>query len=90
MGMYCETIRAAPFWNLGEIPGPRYDCVLVSNGLNLEPGMSGLLVAHVLLFFSFLVDMELHQCTLVHWFSTFCHQPDPDNRMWVVTPDFYG
>ena len=52
--------------------------------------MSGLLVAHVLCFFSFVVDSELHQCALVHWFSIFGDQPDPDNGMWVVTPDHFG
>ena len=89
-GMYHETIRATPSWNRGEIPGPRYDCVLISNGLGSEPGLNGLLVARVLLFFSFIIDGELHQCALVHWFSTFGHQPDPDNGMWVVTPDYFG
>ena len=44
-GMYRETIRAMPSWNRGEIPGPRYDCVFVSNGSNSEqPVMSDLLV----------------------------------------------
>jgi len=89
-GMYRETIRATPSWNQGEIPGPRYDCVLVSNGLSSEPGMGGLLVARVFLFFSFTIAEELHQCALVHWFSVFGDKPDPDNGMWVVTPDYSG
>jgi len=91
MGMYHETIRATPMWNRGEIPGPRYDCVFVSNGSHSEePIMSGLLVARVLLLFSFSFNGELHQCALVHWFSVFGDQPDPDNGMWVVTPDYLG
>ena len=90
-GMYRETIRATPSWNQGEIPGPRYDCVFVSNGSNSEqPVMSDLLVARILLLFSFLFNSELHQCALVHWFSAFGDQPDPDNGMWVVTPDYSG
>jgi len=89
-GMYHETIRATPSWNRGEIPGPRYDCIFVSNGLSLDPGMGGLLVARALLFFSFTIGGETHQCALVHWFSTFGDQPDPDNGMWVVTPDYSG
>ena len=52
--------------------------------------MSGFLVARALLFFSFTVDGELHQCALVHWFSISRDQPDLDNGMWVVTPDYSG
>ena len=52
--------------------------------------MCNLLVAQVLLLFSFMFDGELHQCALVHWFSVFGDQPDPDNGMWVVTPDYSG
>jgi hypothetical protein len=50
--------------------------------------MSNLLIARVLLFFSFTLNGELHQCTLVHWFSISGDQPDPDNGMWVTTPDY--
>jgi hypothetical protein len=89
-GMFHETIRATPSWNRGEIPGPRYDCVFVSNGENSECNMSGLLVARVLLLFSFMINGDLHQCALIHWFSIFGDQPDPDNGMWVVTPDYVG
>ena len=90
-GMYHETIRATPLWNRGEIPGPRYDCVFVSNTPSPEGAvMSDLLVARILLFFSFTFDGEPHQCALVHWFSVFGDQPDPDNGMWVVTPDYSG
>jgi hypothetical protein len=52
--------------------------------------MSNLLIARVLLFFSFTLNGELHQCALVHWFSISGDQPDPDNGMWVVTPDYFG
>ena len=31
-----------------------------------------------------------YQCALVHWFSTFGHEPDPDTGMWVVVPDYDG
>jgi len=89
-GMFLETIRATPSWNRGEIPGPRYDCVFVSNGGSESSSMSGLLVARVLLFFSFTFDGECHQCALVHRFSVSGGRPDPDNGMWVVTPDYFG
>lgn len=55
-----------------------------------ESNMSGLLVARALRFFSFVINGELHQCALIHWFSIFGDQPDPDNGMWVVTPDYFG
>jgi len=91
MGMYHETIRATPTWNRGEISGPRYDCIFVSNGSGSEgSSMSDLLVARVLTFFSFTFDGDQHQCALVHWYSIFGDQPDPDNGMWVVTPDYSG
>ena len=89
-GMYHETIRATPSWNRGEIPGPQYDCIFISDGLSSDLGMGGLLVACVLLFFSFTIDGELHQCALVHWFSTFGDQPNPNNGMRVITPDYSG
>lgn len=90
-GMHHETIRATPSWKRGEIPGPRYDCVFVSNGSSSEGSiMSDLLIARVLLFFSFTFDGKLHQCALVHWFSIFGDQPDADNGMWVTTPDYSG
>ena len=89
--MYHETIRATPTWNRGEIPGPRYDCIFVSDGSDSDGSiMSGLLVARVLLLFSFSFDDELHCCALVHWFSVLGDKPDPDNGMWVVTPDYFG
>ena len=52
--------------------------------------MSGLLIACALLFFSFTFNNELHQCALVHWFSVSGEQPDSDNGMWVVMPDYFG
>jgi hypothetical protein len=58
-GMYHGTIWTTPSWNQGEIHGPRYDCIYVSNS---ESNMSGLLVAHILLFYPFVMDEELHRC----------------------------
>jgi hypothetical protein len=51
VGMFHETIRVTPSWNRSENPGPRFDCIFVSNGDDSESNMSGLLVARVLLFF---------------------------------------
>ena len=52
--------------------------------------MSDLLVARILLFFLFSFDSKPHKCALVHWFSMLRNQPDPDNWMWIVTPDNFG
>ena len=90
VGMYHETIQATPSWNWGKIPGPHFDCIFVLNGEGSELNLSGLLVAYILHFFSFAIDGELHQCALIHWYSICGDQPDPNNGMWVVTPDYFG
>ena len=78
-GMFHETIWATPSWNRGEIPGLCYDCVFISNGEGSESSLSGLLVACILLFFSFSFGGE-HQCALVYWFSVFGNQPGDVGR----------
>jgi hypothetical protein len=52
------------------------------------PGMKGLLVAHVHLFFSFVQDSTTYPCALVHWFSPVRDEPCNETSMWVVEPDF--
>ena len=91
VGMFHEMIHATPTWNQGEVPGPHYDCVFISNrSVSDAPILSNLLVACVLLLFSFLLDGKLHQCCLIHWFSIFGDKPDPDNRMWIAMPEYSG
>ena len=51
------------------------------------PGMRGLDIAWVHLFFSFEVGDESFPCALVHHFSKTFDDPDPDNGMWIVEPD---
>ena len=72
-----ERIRAVPSWRNG--PG-RYDTVFVSEDASL-PGMQGLLVARVLLLFSFKAHGVLYPCALVHWFSRVGHECDEDTGM---------
>ena len=50
--------------------------------------MNDLNVARVLSFFSFSRHGNVYQCALVHWFSTFGQEPDPDTGMWIVVPDY--
>ena len=86
-GLYHETIRSTPQWQTGDIVAPRRDCVLLNTDPDV-PGMRGLDVAHVHLFFSFELGNELFSCALVHHFSKTFDEPDPDNGLWVVEPDF--
>ncbi|KAH9032130.1 hypothetical protein EDB85DRAFT_2073967 [Lactarius pseudohatsudake] len=85
-GMYRERIRSTPNWR-GEYP--RHDTVFVERGAGL-PGMHGMLVARVLLFFSFSFRDQHYPCALVHWFIPVGDEPDDETGMWVVRPEFKG
>ena len=85
-GMYRERIWSTPKWR-GEYP--RYDTVLVETDAEL-PGMHGVLVGRVLLFFSFSFRDQNCQCALVHWFIPVGDEPDDETGMWVVRPKFEG
>lgn len=82
-GMMTERIRAVSDWR-GE--GLRNDTVFLSNGTDL-PGMPGLYVARVWLFFSFQHDDLLYPCALVEKFQTVGDTTDRNMGMWVVKPD---
>jgi hypothetical protein len=83
-GMHQERIRATPKWrNSG---APHYDSVLVKKDSTM-PGMRGLLVAQVLLFFSFTYRKITYPCTLVQWFQPIGSEPCPDTGMWIVKPE---
>jgi hypothetical protein len=81
-GMRRERIRATPSWR-GR--GPRYDTVFVVED-DEEPGMRGLNVARIRMFFSFVYNDVVFPCTLVEWFTTV--GVDSITGMWVVRPDF--
>lgn len=85
-GMYRERIRSTPDWR-GEYP--RYDTVFVETNTEL-PGMRGMVVARVLLFFSFSFRGQNYPCALVHWFVPVGGEPDDETGMWVVRPEFEG
>ncbi|KAI0289302.1 hypothetical protein BC826DRAFT_1092819 [Russula brevipes] len=79
-GMYHERIRANPRWKGGH----RFDTETQVLG--------GMLVARVLLFFSF-YDPKLHEefpCALVNWFLPETEAPDPSTGMWVLKPEVLG
>ena len=85
-GLYRETIRCTPRWKTANIVARRRDCVLLNTGSD-TPGMRGLEVARVHLFFSFQVGDDVFSCALIHQFSKSFNDPDPDNGMWIVEPD---
>jgi hypothetical protein len=85
-GLYRETIRCTPRWQTGDIIARRRDCVVLNTGSD-APGMRGLEIARVHLFFSFEVEDELFSCALIHEFCKSFDDPDPDNGMWIVEPD---
>ena len=82
--MLRNIIRCTPRWQ-GE--SARYDCVFVDNGGSDNDLLCGLLVARVLLFFSFRFQGCSHSCALVEWFLPFSDEPDPLTGMWIVVPE---
>jgi hypothetical protein len=79
--MYRQHIRSNPSW----YGHPRHDTVFVVQDED-QPGMDGLLVARVHLFFSFVDDYveETVPCALVSWFIAASDHRDPDTGMWMV------
>jgi hypothetical protein len=85
--LYRETIRCAPRWKTGDVTAHRRDCVVLNTGSDI-PGMRGSNIARVHLFFSFELGDQLLTCALIHEFYKSFDDPDPDNGMWIVEPDF--
>jgi hypothetical protein len=83
-GMRRERIYANPCFRHGP---PRYDCVFIETDATL-PGMHGLHVARVKLFFSFSHENINYPCALVEWFVRTSEHPDEDTSMWIVQPEF--
>jgi hypothetical protein len=83
-GMHRNLIRCTPRWRGGSA---RYDCVFVDNGGSNDDPLCGLLVARVLLFFSFRFQGRSHSCALVEWFLPSGYEPDPSTGMWIVVPE---
>jgi hypothetical protein len=82
-GMCYEHIRAVDSWSKGPA---QYDCIFTVTDPDV-PGMCGLNIAHVRLFFSFTFNGIKYLCTLVHWYSRAAESADTGTRMWVVEPD---
>jgi hypothetical protein len=83
-GMYREQIHSTPIWRGAS---PRYDTVFVETDPEL-PGMRGMTIGRVFLFFSFTFRDAHYPCALVHWYPTVGTEPDEDTMLWVVKPKY--
>lgn len=82
-GMYRERIRANPSW-YGE--KARHDTVFVVLDGD-QPGMLGMVIARVFLFFSFSYRHKDFSCAFVQWFIRESDEPDEDTGMWIIHPE---
>jgi hypothetical protein len=80
-GMRQERIRSTPSWRGRE---QRHDCAFVITD-DSQPGMMGMSIVRVLLFFSFDYSGVVYPCTVVEWFETV--GLDHVTGLWVVHPD---
>ena len=85
-GMYRERIWSTPNWHREY---PRHDTVFVDIDAEL-PGMRGMAIGRVLLFFSFSFRDHIYPCALIHWFIPVGEEPDNETGMWVVRPEYEG
>lgn len=85
-GMYRERIRSNPSWR-GEYA--RHDTVFIETDPDL-PGMQGMNIGRVLLFFSFTYNDAEYPCALIHWLVPDGTEADSDTGLWVVKPEYEG
>ncbi|KAL0573826.1 hypothetical protein V5O48_008121 [Marasmius crinis-equi] len=83
-GMIRERLRSCPHWQ-GRYP--RRDTALVVLDDEIR-GMGGMIIARILLFFSFVHNGLYYPCAFVDWFVRSGDEPDPDTGMWVVEPEY--
>lgn len=83
-GMHREIIRANPAWRTRH---PRFDCVFV-NKANAAPGLLGMEVARVRMFFAFTYRRQRYSCAAVHWYGRTNDEVDEDTGMWIVKPSY--
>ena len=83
-GMHRDVIRRTSSWRGG--PAQR-DSVFIENGGGEGDGFRGLLVARVLLLFSFRHMQKTYKAALVDWFLRVTEQPDNLTGMWIVAPE---
>ena len=79
-GMWHECSHASLSWWKG---APHYDTIFVETDPD-SPGMLGMDVAQVCVFFSFNYNNTEYCCALVNWFSHVGDKPDKDTGVWAV------
>ena len=80
-GLRRELIRSTPnFYGY-----PRRDTVFVVTDAS-RPGMEGMEIGRVLLFFSFEYRRKSFSCALIHWFVR-SDERDADTSMWTVAQE---
>lgn len=84
-GMRRKFIRATAAWQNSQ---SRYDCIFINSQTDL-PGMGGLGVARVFLFFSFVHEGVNYPCALIQWFSTIGDEIDDETGLWMMEPEVY-
>ena len=84
-GMAREWVHVTPRW--GKFWVPHYNTTFVVTNPDI-PGMGGLDIARVKLFFSFEHCNRTYPCALVHWFPKISEEPDVNTGMWQVEPNF--
>jgi len=80
-GMRRERIRSTSSWRGCK---KRHDCAFVVED-DTKPGIAGMNIVRVILFFSFEYDGVLYPCALVEWFTKIGW--DSVTGLWVVCPD---
>ncbi|KAJ7825616.1 hypothetical protein B0H13DRAFT_1657897 [Mycena leptocephala] len=84
--MHRERIRSSPRWHGAYA---RRDTVFINIDSEV-PGMLGMIIARVFLFFSFTHRDTYYPCALIQWFPRHALTPDDDTGLYVVTPEVYG
>ena len=83
-GMVRQVIHSTPSWRKGPA---RYNCVLVENDPTV-PGLKGMYIGQVILFFSFKFrGTDNYPCALVKWFTRIDENPCPVTGLWMVQPE---
>jgi hypothetical protein len=78
--MHQERIHSVPSW----YENPHCNTIFVVLDDNL-PGIEGIVIACVLLFFSFDFEQVHYSCAYANWFICSDDQPDHDTEMWTVS-----
>ncbi|THV01579.1 hypothetical protein K435DRAFT_654927, partial [Dendrothele bispora CBS 962.96] len=79
-GMYRQRIRSNPEWYDGQ---GRFDTVLIEVE-NTATSINGMIPARVLLFFSFVLGDEVHECAFIPANTA----PNKETGMWIVKPEW--